>query len=287
MNNATAHDAELGSKNTAYAFVFGAVIVVGLPLNAVALWILLRRHSHKSPSAVFMVNLAISDLFLAISLPWRVYFYATGIWPLGAMACNFVTMLFRNNIRSSSIFITFISVDRLLAVVYPLRSRHIRTASNALKATAIVWISVVLINIPESVYLLKDLRSVNESICFDYFGKIKLSPSPIFYVQPVLVLTLLLINILSTLLVSFTIRRHVSVSAKVENKVNVMLIFAMNLMMFMIFFLPISLVALFRNFPQVITPLLCLASINCCLDPLLYYFSFDGFWKRTEEGEHS
>uniref|UniRef100_A0A8C6UN32 Lysophosphatidic acid receptor 5b n=1 Tax=Neogobius melanostomus TaxID=47308 RepID=A0A8C6UN32_9GOBI len=267
-------------------FCFGAVIAVGLPLNAVALWILLRRHSHKSPCAVFMINLAISDLLLAVTLPWKVYFYATRTWSLGNMACNFFTMLFQNNVRSSSIFITFISVDRLLAVVYPLRSRHVRTASNAGKAACVVWFTVVLVNIPESFELLKYLKETkNESLCFDFHGMNALYSSPMFYFQPVLVLTLLLVNILSTLMVFRTLRKHLSASAKVANKVNVMLIFVMNLAMFTIFFLPVSLVILFKGFQNAITPLLCLASINCCFDPLLYYFSFDGFWKRKEEGE--
>ncbi|CAL1571640.1 unnamed protein product [Knipowitschia caucasica] len=275
------------SKNTVYASTFAAVLVVGFPLNAIALWILLHRHSHKSPSAVFMINLAISDLVLAISLPWRIYFFATGTWPLGHMACNFIIMLFRNNIRSSSVFITFISVDRLLAVVYPLRSRHIRNGRNAWKAAVVVWLIVILINIPESVKLLDDLRSTNESLCFDNHGENPLVRSPIRYLQPVLVLILLMVNVVSTLMVLITLRRHGSVSAKVENKVNVMLIFLMNLTMFTIFFLPVSLVILFENFSRAITPLLCLASINCCFDPLLYYFSFDGFWKKKEDGGSS
>lgn len=261
------------------------MILVGLPLNAIALWVLLRRHSHNSPNAVFMINLAISDLLLAISLPWRVYFYATGTWNLGNMACNFITMLFRNNVRSSSIFITFISVDRLLAVVFPLRSRNIRTASNAGKASGLVWLMVICINIPESLTQLDVLGKLNESLCFDNHGENFLSISPILYFQPILILTLLVVNILSTLMVSLTLRKHVSASAKVANKVNVMLIFAMNLAMFIIFFLPVSLVILIKEFRKAITPLLCLASINCCFDPLLYYFSFDGFWKRKEEGD--
>ncbi|KAK7882771.1 hypothetical protein WMY93_028945 [Mugilogobius chulae] len=284
MSNSTHRHEE--SQYRTYAFVFGTVIVVGLPLNVVALWILLRRHNRKSPSAVFMINLAISDLLLAISLPWRVYFYATGTWSLGNMACNFVTMLFRNNVRSSAVFITFISVDRLLAVVFPLRSRHIRTASNAGKAAAVVWLIVIIVNIPESVKLLEGLKLINESTCFDYDNHNTDSP-PIPFLQPVLILTLLVVNIVSTLLVSLTLRKRVSVSAKVQNSVNVMLIFAMNLAMFTVFFLPISMVFLFRDSKIDVTPLICLASVNCCFDPLLYYFSFDGFWKRKEEGESS
>ncbi|CAK6965390.1 lysophosphatidic acid receptor 4-like [Scomber scombrus] len=267
-----------------YAVGFGSVMVLGLPLNAVALWILLLRHSLKSPSVVFMVNLAISDLLLVISLPMRVYFYATGTWPLSFTACSWITMLFINNIRSSSIFITFISIDRLLAVVYPLRTRHLRTTSNAWKSAVLIWIFVIVLSIPER--LISSLRHRNESnpTCFQYVHQ----QQPVIglvYLQPVLVFILLTINIVSTALVSWTLRRHLTDSARINNKMNVMLIFAMNLVMFTICFVPVSIGVLNRKpgFPS----LLWLASLNCCLDPLLYYFCLDSFWKKKEDVDSS
>ncbi|KAG7277030.1 hypothetical protein CRUP_025440 [Coryphaenoides rupestris] len=82
------------TQEVAYAAVFGCVVLLGLPLNVVSLWILLRRHRLKSPSAVLMINLAFSDLLLVVSLPTRVYFYATGSWLFSAQTCILLTMLF-------------------------------------------------------------------------------------------------------------------------------------------------------------------------------------------------
>lgn len=267
-------------KNTTYTLVFGAVMTLGLPLNAVSLWIFVRRHSLKSPNAVYMVNLVISDLLLIISLPMRVFFYATGKWPLDNMSCIWITMLFHNNIRSSSIFITFICVDRVLAVVYPLQTRYLRTWSKAWKAALFVWLCVLLLNIPESVFFSQFLKGLKECACFEFpcdpeLGFLK-------YLQPVLVLTLLAVNVVSTVLVSLALHKFLSDSARVSNKVNVMLIFIMNLIMFTVFFLPVSLAVFFPE-SRLYNKLLCLASVNCCLDPLLYYFSFDGFWKKKED----
>ncbi|KAF1393716.1 hypothetical protein PFLUV_G00018920 [Perca fluviatilis] len=162
LENGTERD----MRNTPYAPVFGSVMMLGLPLNAVSLWILLRCHSLKSPSVVFMVNLAISDLLLLISLPMRVYFYAMGTWPLGNKACICFTMLFRNNIRSRAIII---------------------------------------------------LDKNNESTCFEFCHKL---PSTLAYLQPVLVLTMLAVNIVSTALVSWTLHRHLNDSARINNKVS-------------------------------------------------------------------
>ncbi|XP_044210906.1 lysophosphatidic acid receptor 4-like [Thunnus albacares] len=283
MNNSEEYRTE---PKLAYAVVFGSVMVLGLPLNAVSLWILLRRHSLKSSNAIFMVNLAISDLLLVISLPMRVYLYATGTWPLSSKACTYITMLFRNNIRSSSIFITLISVDRLLAVVYPLRSRHLRTASNAWKSVALVWLFVLMVNIPEGLELPKNLNNSNESTCFEFRRQQQEQEQQpglaLSYFQLVLVVTLLTVNLVSTVLVSCTLHKRLNDSAKVNNKVNVMLIFAMNLVMFILCFLPASIGVLTIKTHE-ITPLVCLASVNCCLDPLLYYFSLDAFWKKKED----
>ncbi|XP_034404674.1 lysophosphatidic acid receptor 5b [Cyclopterus lumpus] len=272
-------------RSPAYALVFGSVMALGLPLNVASLWILFTRNSLKSPSVVFMVNLALSDLMLVVALSTRVYYYATGVWRLGAMACVWFTMLFRNNIRSSAIFITFISVDRLMAVVYPMRSRHLRTAANAWKAAALGWLFVVALNVPESMGFAKFLNGSNESVCFEFPDAPR---DPILaYMVPVLVLVMLAVIVVSTAMVSLTLRTRLNDSARVKNHVNVMLIFAMNLAMFAVFFLPVSLFVFFERSKPPPTSLICLASVNCCLDPLLYYFSFDGFWRRKEDAETS
>lgn len=279
MNSTAEEDVQ---PNVVYAVVFGCIMGLGLPLNAVSLWILLRHHSLKSSIAVFMVNLAMSDLLLVVSLPMRVYFHATGTWPLSYSACILTTMLFRDNILSSAIFISFISVDRLLAVVYPLRSRHLRTSSNAWKAAALVWLFVLVMNIPEVIHSTKQYNNSTVQSCFHPERSKTLAGLVIAYSAAALVFALLAVNVVCTTMVFWTLRRHLSDSARINNKVNVMLIFALNLVMFIICFLPVSLGLVIVSIPD-IRPLVCLATANCCLDPLLYYFSFDGFWKKNED----
>ncbi|XP_073351478.1 lysophosphatidic acid receptor 6-like [Pagrus major] len=281
MNN-TVKDGWKPEPEPVYAAVFGCIMALGLPLNAVSLWILVRRHSLKSPNVVFMVNLAISDLLLVISLPTRVYFYATGTWPLSSAACIVTTVIFRKNITCSAIFITFICVDRLLAVVYPLRSRHLRTSSNAWKAVALVWLFLVVTNIQQSVTMSRDLKNCSVPVCFDYHHCWTPNISAAIYVKPVLVFIMLTVNVVCTTLVSWTLRSHLKDSARVSNKVNVMLIFVMNLVMFALCFFPLS-IGLLTIKTTPIRPLVCLATMNCCLDPLFYYFSLDNFWKKKED----
>ncbi|XP_022052322.1 lysophosphatidic acid receptor 6-like [Acanthochromis polyacanthus] len=278
MNTTTEEAGELQVVKSlqVYAVLFGCIMALGLPLNAVSLWILLRHHSLKSPNAVFMVNLAISDLLLIISLPMRVYFYATGNWPFSSTVCLSIRRLFITNIRSSSILITFISVDRLLAVVYPLRSRHVRTSTNAWKGAGFTWLILLVVNIEAMVTF--SGQPQNNHTCFVPSGA---GPQTLLdtYLQPVLMPTLLAVNVVCTAMVLWTLRSHLSDSAKVKNKLNVMLIFVLNLLIFTVCFLPVSFSSV-TGLQRL--PLICLATANCCLDPLLYYFSFDAFWKKKD-----
>ncbi|XP_059389704.1 lysophosphatidic acid receptor 5-like [Carassius carassius] len=281
-------------RQVASAVVYGLVLVVGLPLNTLSLWILLRSHGFRSPCAVLMVNLAVSDLLLALSLPLRVYFYATLKWPFGAATCTAAIVLFRVNIRTSSIFITLISVDRMVALVFPLRSRSLRTSACALKCCAVVWILISILCIPEIIKLYGSLKQCSSESCFEVKAQEK--DSVFALSQAIFLLILLLVNIVSTVVVIITLRKRPSAdAAKVNNKMNVILIFVVNMLVFMIFFLPFTLQLLWfnekkdrTNIPAVV----CLASVNCCLDPLIYYFSLDSFWqdkgkKQTDAGTHS
>ncbi|XP_067307713.1 lysophosphatidic acid receptor 5b [Pseudorasbora parva] len=283
----------------ASAVVYGLVLAVGLPLNTVSLWILLRSHGLRSPCAVLMVNLAASDMLLALSLPLRVYFYATLQWPFGVGTCTAAIMLFRVNIRTSGVFITLISVDRLVALVFPLRSRSLRTATSACKCCAVVWILVTTLSIPEIVKLHGSLNKCSVyTPCFEFQDQ---GSGSIALPQALFLLLLLVINIVCTVVVIVALRKRPSAgAAKVNNKMNVILIFAVNMLVFTIFFLPFTLQLLAYTEKgeeddgkgAKIRSLICLASVNCCLDPLIYYFSLDSFWqdkgkKQTDVGTFS
>lgn len=290
-NTSMSRDFGPSGRHVASAVVYGLVLAVGLPLNALSLWILLRNHGFRSSCAVLMVNLAVSDLLLALSLPLRVYFYATFRWPFGAATCTAAIVMFRVNIRTSSIFITLISVDRMIALVFPLRSRSLRTSACAFKCCSVVWILISILCIPEINRLYSSVKHSTQ--CFE--SQTQPEGSVISILQAIYFLILLLVNIVSTVVVIIVLKKRPSTgAAKVNNKMNVILIFVVNMLVFIIFFLPFTsqLLRHNENNSDVIRALVCLASVNCCLDPLIYYFSLDSFWqdkgkRQTDVGTHS
>ncbi|KAI7801222.1 lysophosphatidic acid receptor 5b [Triplophysa rosa] len=284
------------------AVVYGLVLAVGLPLNGVSLWILLRRHGLRSSSAVLMINLAVSDLLLALSLPLRIYFYATLRWPFGAGTCTAAVMLFRINFRTSCVFITLISLDRFFALVFPMRSRSLRTSAFASKCCALVWILLTLLCIPDIVNYqdaLKTSTCGSNITCFESRVIVKGSHASALG-QAIFLLILLVVNIVCTAMVICALRKRPSGDkTKVNNKMSVILIFAVNMVVFVVFFMPFALQLMMLDYntenkkggQEVLHALVCLASINCCLDPLIYYFSLDSFWqdkgKKVDATTHS
>ncbi|XP_048846074.1 lysophosphatidic acid receptor 5-like [Brienomyrus brachyistius] len=115
-------------------------VLLGLPLNALSLWIIVCRHRLRAANTVIMANLAVSDLLLILSLPLRIVLHIKPSKILMKTPCQLMTYLFRANILSSSFFITFISVDRMLALVYPLRSRVVRSPRTSGIACGAVWL---------------------------------------------------------------------------------------------------------------------------------------------------
>lgn len=87
---------------------------------------------------------------------------------------------------------------------------------------------------------------------------------------PVLLFTSLVINLVSIAMMSWTLCKLLSSAALANNKMN---IFAMNLSMSVMFFLPFSIILLFWGNDTTSKTAACLASIHCWLDPFLYYFS--------------
>ncbi|KPP60067.1 hypothetical protein Z043_121959 [Scleropages formosus] len=201
--------------DTPIAVIYSLALLVGLPLNVLSLWVLVRRHGLRSANTVIMTHLAVSDLLLILTLPLRIYNYVSSSWPFGAVLCKVAILVFRTNILSSSFFITFISVDRMLAVSYPLRSRTLRTPRTSWIACVAVWLLAVIYCLPEinckqgkdstKCFRLLNSNSTNSSSGKDTIG----SPPVYVYILVICLVLLFLINLTSTATVIRTLcRRH-------------------------------------------------------------------------------
>ncbi|NXG24960.1 PAR4 protein, partial [Grallaria varia] len=142
--------ARLGSAVTVRLLpgLYTLVLLVGLPSNALALWVLATR-AERLTSTVFLINLAAADLLLALVLPFKISYYLLGNhWPFGEGLCRLTTAFFYGNMYCSVLLLTCISLDRYLAVVHPFSSRPFRTPSLAAWTCAGVWLCSAVLPLP-------------------------------------------------------------------------------------------------------------------------------------------
>lgn len=122
---------------TIYTFVF----IISVPLNLLALVMFVRKVRPKKPAVIYMINLACADLLFVLVLPFRIsYHYNGNDWTYGAGMCRFVTAAFYCNMYCSVLLIMCISVDRFMAVVYPIDSLTWRSPQTASVVCGAMWL---------------------------------------------------------------------------------------------------------------------------------------------------
>ncbi|XP_059811507.1 lysophosphatidic acid receptor 5-like isoform X1 [Hypanus sabinus] len=276
-------------------------LAIGLPLNAVALWVFICLLGLRTVVTVYLVNLAACDLLFTLALPLRIYYFTTDLWPLGNVLCQLAGSLFQLNMYGSCLFLAAVNVDRFLALVHPLYSRPMRRRRVAWKVCGVVWALIVLGSIPVALAhdtsCCQGANSTVEVRCFESFSKRawKMELLPLVVLAEILGFLLPLSVVLyCSVRILYTLSRRGG-SRQGEGEVRrkkVRLLLLANATIFVLCFLPYNLLlasyAGLRakdsgntelraklRFALQITMLL--SSSNCCLDPLVYYFSTEGF----------
>ncbi|XP_072131616.1 lysophosphatidic acid receptor 5-like isoform X2 [Mobula birostris] len=282
---------------------------IGLPLNVVALWVFICFLRLRTVVTVYLANLAACDLLFTLALPLRVYYFATDNWPLGNALCQLAGSLFQLNMYGSCLFLAAVNVDRFLALVQPLRSRPLRRRRVAWRVCGVVWALIALGSIPVAIAhdtsCCQNSKSTVEVRCFESF-------SPRAWRRELLPLVVLaeilgfLLPLSAVLYCSVRILRVLSRrggSGQGEGEVRrkkVRLLLLVNATIFVLCFLPYNLLLvsyaglkargdkgnteLRSRLRYALQITMLLSSSNCCLDPLVYYFSTEGFRATFRRG---
>ncbi|XP_053422210.1 D(1B) dopamine receptor [Nycticebus coucang] len=104
------------------------------------------RHLRAKMTNVFVVSLAVSDLFVALLvMPWKAVAEVAGYWPFGAF-CN-VWVAFDIMCSTASILnLCVISVDRYWAISRPFRYQRRMTQRVALVMVGLAWSLSILVS---------------------------------------------------------------------------------------------------------------------------------------------
>ncbi|XP_043922041.1 C-C chemokine receptor type 3-like [Protopterus annectens] len=127
-----------------YYFVF----LFSLAGNGLIFFILLKYEKLKSATNILILNLVISDLLFAITLPfWAVYHSSE--WIFGNDMCKIVSSLYQVGFYSSILFLTMMTIDRYLAIVHAMLAVHAKRLIYAAWGSVLVWVVSILSSVPK------------------------------------------------------------------------------------------------------------------------------------------
>ncbi|KAM4771167.1 G-protein coupled receptor 35-like [Rhinophrynus dorsalis] len=258
------------------------IFVCGTILNSFAVWVFCCKMKKWTETTIFMMTLQISDCCLLFTIPFRIY-ASQNSWDLGKQLCNAVTAAYFMNTYMSIATITLISVDRYIAIKFPLRSRTLRSTRNATVACAIVWVLLLATRI----YLILSTDSIIQSqgFCFRKTSTRPLKRSIYFtilgFYTPLPIMVFCSVETIRILKRKDTFSMHEQKS--IQKTTSIM---SANLAIFLFCFLPIHILNVVRFVAETME-IDCtviksindyvyggqvIGDLNCCLDSICYYF---------------
>lgn len=144
------------SLDDAINVVFSILTVLGIVTNLVVITVVVvweKSRANRSVPQILVVNLAVADLLLLVTLPLGLpaVLGKNGFW-FGDFICKLVKVLEHLSYHASILFLTVMSLDRLLATVYLIETRVYRTRKNALRVSMFVWLLSLIVGVPFVAY---------------------------------------------------------------------------------------------------------------------------------------
>ncbi len=128
-----------------YPTAYSVFFIIGFPANCLSLyvaWVLMKKGNNL---AVYLINLSVGDLLYILTLPvWIVM--ALG-YTLNDSLCSVIAVVMFNSFYVGSGFLCCISVDRYLAIVFPLHFRRVREVRTTVLVSAIVWLVEIVLHV--------------------------------------------------------------------------------------------------------------------------------------------
>ncbi|XP_067103951.1 cysteinyl leukotriene receptor 1 [Osmerus mordax] len=296
-------------RNQVYSTVYSLITVFGLVGNGFAVLVLVRTKRQSSPFHVYMLNLAVSDLLCVSTLPLRVLYYVNkGQWNMGDFLCRISSYALYVNLYCSIFFMTAMSVTRFIAIVFPVQNLRLVSQSRARLVCVGIWVFICSVSSP---FLMSGEYydpATNKTKCFEppqslssqrgrpvqadlsKLNMLNYFSLAVGFILPFLIILISYAGIIRALLSRAQTSRCNRGSG--SRAIRMIIIVALA---FLLCFTPyhvqrsLHLSFLTRTdttcdevvaMQKSVVVTLCLAASNSCFDPLLYFFSGEGFRRR-------
>lgn len=112
---------------------------VGVPGNAVVIWTICRRMKQRSLSIMLILNLAIADILVLVTLPIWIYSFANA-WLFGNATCKALVFVVYCNMYASIFLITALSLERFMAVFRPFAVQRRSNKMSTHLVMLLIWL---------------------------------------------------------------------------------------------------------------------------------------------------
>ncbi|XP_023700400.2 G-protein coupled receptor 55 [Paramormyrops kingsleyae] len=261
--------------------IYIPIFVFGLMLNTTALvvfYVLLKKWTETT---IYMTNLALMDLLLLFSLPFKMH-ATTHKWAVNVkLFCSFLESLHFVTMYGSIYTIMCISIDRYISIKLPIQARTLRSPRMARMVCLLIWVLVLSATVPVYKFHNTDEKQFR---CFHEFSNDGWNPVLIACVEVFGFLLPALVLVVCSVQIIHTLKKSQECSAK---SLACARIIYSSLFAFLVPFTP-SHLGIFLQFlvhQGTITDCtaktqislymqvtMCLANITCCLDAVCYYF---------------
>ncbi|XP_051756194.1 leukotriene B4 receptor 1 [Ctenopharyngodon idella] len=146
-DNDTVLDDWSSAGNAAACVILGVCFLVGTPGNLLVVWTILKHVKRRSHTVLLILHLAAADLLVLITLPLWIYSLARS-WVFGEAVCKAMVYIINACMYSSVFIITIMSVERFLAVRYPLKMLYWQNGTSLSRILPVTWILSFILGIP-------------------------------------------------------------------------------------------------------------------------------------------
>ena len=170
-------DLDCGALYEPYVFkislivVYCMVLLVGLTGNALIITLVYKRKDLRKTINQLIANMALSDFVFELTfIPVELAKAAYGQWPIaepaGSIVCKIQSFVIYASVYVSVQSLTWIALDRFIAVVFPMKV-HLITSRFRVLAIASTWVVALLCGSASSIYS----KVVHKNGALDCTGK--------------------------------------------------------------------------------------------------------------------
>ncbi|XP_002732004.1 RYamide receptor-like [Saccoglossus kowalevskii] len=145
------------------AILYACTSLLAVIGNLVVCYIVLGNPRMRTVTNYFIVNLAISDILMAVLCVNLTFYYSINFhWPFGFVMCALVQYVQMVSVSISIFTLVAISLDRYVAIIHPLRPRM--TRKQAFIIMIIIWVLAGGISLPAGINSKIDTHSNSSTI---------------------------------------------------------------------------------------------------------------------------